>query len=485
VTQAFVIGRVLGLMAMLMSLSHAVPIVTSVIYDDGAFWPFLFSMVFNFACGFFMWLATRRVTEELRPRDGFLLVSLAWTGGALFAAVPVLLSDPALSFTDAYFECISALTTTGATVLAGLDTLPQSLNMWRHLLQWLGGMGIIVLAVAILPLLGVGGMQLYKAETPGPMKDNKLTPRIEETAKNLWTVYFVVTALCALYLWAAGMSLFDAICHAFTTLSLGGYSTHDMSIAYFDSVAIELGITLFMVFAAVNFASHFLVWRGRNPAQYLRDPEAKALVTLLAASSLGVAAYLWYVDTYESFATALRYAMFNAVSVATTTGYVTVDYDAWPSFAAMWMLLLCCFTSSSGSTGGGIKMIRALTLLQQALREMKFLLHPNAVNPMKIGGTPVPNKVIFSVLGFVFVYFMSVAVITFVLMGSGLDFISSFSAVLACINNTGPGLNKVGPATTYAALSDFQTWVLAFTMLLGRLELFTVLILFTPGFWRK
>ena len=479
------VGRVLGLMAMLMSLTHLVPILSALLYQDGTLRAFLLSMAFNFGCGLLVWLPTRQYNGEMQPRDGFLLVTLAWAGGALFSTIPLLELVPQLSFTDAYFETISGLTTTGATVLGQVDRLAPSINLWRHLLSWLGGMGIIVLAVAILPLLGVGGMQLYKAETPGPMKDTKLTPRITETAKNLWMIYFAVTAVCALCLWLAGMSALDALCHAFTTLSLGGFSTHDASIGFYDSLGIELVLCVFMLFAAMNFGSHFLAWRAKSISQYGRDPEAKAMLGLVAVSCLGVAAYLWRDGTYGSFWTALRHATFNVVSMATTTGYSSVDFGRWPAFTTMWMLLLCCLSSSSGSTGGGIKMFRALTLLQQSLREMKFLLHPSAVNPMKIGRAVVPNKVIFSVLGFIFVYFLSTVGITFLLMGTGLEFVSAFTAVVACLNNTGPGLNEVGPAANYASLTDLQTWVLSFTMLLGRLELFTVLILFTPYFWRK
>ncbi len=479
------VAPVLGLMAMMMSVSHLAPILVAWLYDDGMIPVFAFSMVLNFGVGCVIWLITRRYRTELQPRDGFLLVSLAWAGGAAFAAVPLLGGIGGLSFTDAYFETTSGLTTTGATVLTNLDTLPQSLNLWRHLLHWFGGMGIIVLAVAVLPLLGVGGMQVYKAETPGPMKDSKLTPRIRETAANLWMVYAGITAACIVSLWIAGMSWFDAVCHAFAAMALGGFSTHDASVGFFDSAAIEAVLTFFMMVAAVNFATHFLVWRARSPLPYLRDPEAKAVWAVLIASSLGVAAYLYYAGTYPSFWTALRHASFNLVSIATDCGFASVDFDKWPVFAPMWMLFLSCIVCSSGSTGGGIKMIRTLILLKQAYREMQFLRHPSAVNPLKIGGAVVANKVVFSVLGFIVVYFMSVAILSFLLMASGLDVVSSFSAILACINNMGPGLNQVGPASNYQALTDFQTWVCTSAMLLGRLELFTLLILFTPAFWRS
>lgn len=481
----FPIAQVLGLMAMMMSASHLMAIAAALIYKDGTEMAFTFSMVFNFAVGFFIWLATRRHTRELKPRDGFLLVTLAWSGGAAFATIPLLLTIPGISLTDAYFETMSGLTTTGATVLAGLDDLPPAVNLWRHELNWLGGMGIIVLAVAIMPLLGVGGMQVYKAETPGPMKDSKLTPRIAETAKNLWLVYAGLTLLCMLALKWAGMSWLDAICHAFAALSLGGLSTHDASVGYFDSPLIEAILILFMVIAALNFTSHFLALRGRSFRPYVHDPEARAVVVVLALSSFGIALFIYIHGVYDDFGTAFRYASFNLVSIATDCGFVNTDYEKWPIFAPMWILFLSAITASSGSTGGGIKMIRTLILARQARREMLLLLHPQAVHPLKIGGGAIPNKAIYSVLGFIFVYFMSVVVLTFGLMASDLDFISSFTAIIACINNAGPGLGKVGPATNYGSLSDYQVWLCTIAMFIGRIEIFTFLILFTPAFWRK
>lgn len=472
-------------MAMMMSACHLPAMLVSWLYADGMLAAFGFSMALNFAVGFVVWIATRWSSTELRAYDGFLLVTLAWLGGGAFATVPLLAGIPGLSFTDAYFETISGLTTTGATVLVNLDTLAPSLNLWRHLLQWLGGMGIIVLAVAILPLLGVGGMQIYKAETPGPMKDAKLTPRIRETAAKLWMIYAGITLACIASLWTAGMSLFDAVCHAFSALSLGGFSTYDASVGHFNSVAIEIVLTFFMMVAAVNFATHFLAWRSRNPLAYLRDPEARNVWFVLIASFLGIAAFLHQQGTYPDYWTALRHASFNLVSIATDCGYASVDFDKWPVLAPIWMLFLSCVVCSSGSTGGGIKMVRALILIKQARREMLFLRHPSAVYTLKLGGVAIPNRVAFSILAFIFVYFMTVATLAFLLMGSGLDFVSSFSAIIACINNMGPGLNQVGPASNYQSLSDFQTWVCTAAMVLGRLELFTVLLLFTPDFWRS
>ena len=475
----------LGLMLVVLSATYLMPVLASLIYDDGTLIDFLLAMVWTSAIGFLMWLLTRRYKGELSIRHGYLLVVTMWTAMPAVATLPLLLVIKGLSFTDAYFETMSGITTTGATVLTGLDTLPPAINIWRHELCWLGGMGIIVLAVAILPLLGVGGRQLFKAETPGPMKDSALTPRITETARNLWLVYLGITIACILSLKAVGMSWLDAICHAFSAMGLGGFSTHDASVGYFNSPAIEFVLIIFMLLAAMNFATHFLVWRKKNLKLYLRDAEAVATIALILTSCLGIAVFLWWEGTYPSFWTALRHASFNLVSIATDCGFASVDFNQWPMFAPMWMLFLSCIAVSSGSTGGGIKMVRTLILFKQAGREFLKLLHPTVVNPMKIGGSVVPNNIVFAVLGFIFLYFMTVATLTFALLISGLDFISAFSAIIACINNAGPGLGVVGPASNYGVLTDFQTWVCTIAMLVGRLEIFTVLILFTPHFWRR
>lgn len=484
--RALTVIHALGLMLVVFSATYVIPVVTALIYADYIMLlDFLMAMVWTLAIGFLMWALTRRHKGELSIRHGYLLVVTMWTAMPLFATIPLLLAIPGLSFTDAYFETMSGITTTGATVLTGLDGLPSAINIWRHELNWLGGMGIIVLAVAILPLLGIGGRQLYKAETPGPMKDSALTPRITETARNLWVVYAAITLACIASLKWAGMSWLDAICHAFAAMGLGGFSTHDASIGYFNSPLIEFILIVFMIIAAMNFATHFLVWRKKSLKLYLRDPEAVASLRLILGSCVGIALFLWWQGVYPDFWIALRHASFNLVSIATDCGFASVDFNQWPIFAPMWMLFLSCVTVSSGSTGGGIKMIRTLILFKQAGREFLKLLHPAVVNPMKIGGHVVANNIVFAVLGFIFLYFMSVATLTFVLLISGLDFMSSFSAVIACINNAGPGLNQVGPANNYAGLTDFQTWVCTVGMLIGRLEIFTVLILFTPHFWRR
>jgi trk system potassium uptake protein TrkH len=402
-----------------------------------------------------------------------------------FATLPLLFFLPGLSFTDAYFETVAGLTTTGATVLSGLDRLPASINFWRCELQWLGGMGIIVLAVAILPLLGIGGSQIMRAETPGPMKDARLTPRITETAKGLWLVYAGMTLACVLAFKAVGMNWFDAVVHSFTTLSLGGFSSHDASFAYFNSPAIEATAILFMILGGVNFGTHFLAFRKVSLAPYRTDPEARVYLTLLAASVFGIAYFLLANHVYASFWTALRHSAFNVVSIATTAGFVGADFNQWPIFAPVWMLFLCCFATCSGSTGGGIKMIRAELMVRQAAREIMSIIHPRAYIPLKLAGQRIENHIIFAVLAFMLIWGGSVIAMTMLLTASGLDVISAFSAVIACLCNTGPGLNQVGPAATYASLNDFQIWICTVAMLIGRLELLTLFIVFTPAFWRK
>ncbi len=480
-----VVLNVLGLVIMVFGATMLLPLGVASWYGDAAIDAYDEALVITLLCGAAIWTATRRSRHDLQIRDGFLLVTLVWSVLPAFAALPLMFHMPQLSFTDAYFECMAGLTTTGSTVLSGLDKLPPSINFWRALLQWLGGMGIIVLVVAILPLLGVGGRQIFKAETPGPMKDTKLTPRITETAKGLWLVYAGITLACILSYWAAGMGLLDAVVHSFTTMSLGGFSSHDASYGYFNSPLIEALSIFFMLVAGVNFATHFLAWRQRSPAPYRSDAEARSFILITLASCIGLAVYLQASGVYPDFLTALRYASFNTVSIATTTGFANTDFNQWPIFAPLWMLFLCCFATSSGSTGGGIKMIRGQLLFLQGLREMVKLIHPQAQVPVKLAGQVIPNRIVFAVLAFMSLYGASVTMMTFLLLASGLDFVTALSAVLACINNTGPGLNQVGPATTYAILTDFQTWVCSIAMLVGRLELFTVFVIFTPAFWRK
>lgn len=482
--------NVLGRLLLVFSLTYLVPIASAIYFRDGTLPTFLVSLIACVLAGLLLERATRRFRSELKSRDGFILVALAWTLIAAIATVPLMLHEPGsmdkpLGFTDAFFETMSALTTTGATVMVGLDVLAPSVNLWRHTLCWLGGMGIIVLAVAILPLLGVGGMQLMRAEVPGPIKDTRLTARIGDTAAILWTLYLGITIACILGLKLAGMGWFDALCHAFSILSLAGFSTRDASVGAFNSPAVEAVMILFMVIAALNFTTHYTVWRARSLRAYWHDAEAKGVLLVLLASTLGCTGYLWFVGTYVDPLVALRHVAFNLVSIATDCGVVSVDYAQWPIFVPFWMLFLSCVTSSSGSTGGGIKMIRTLILVRQSSRELSRMIHPTLAAPVTVGGVRIPNSVVVAVLGFLFLYFMSIVVLTFLLIFGGLDFISAFTAVIACINNAGPGLGQVGPATNYQGLTDYEIWILSFTMLLGRLEVLSLLILFTPQFWRK
>ncbi len=475
------VGRMLVLFALLMG----VPLAFALADHDAAERPFLVAMGITALAGITLSLATRRFRRELQPRDGFLLVTLTWTVLPAFGTLPLMLSLPELSFTDAYFEAMSGLTTTGATVLTGLEKLPLSLNVWRCFMVLIGGMGIIVLVVAILPLLGVGASQLFNSETAGPMKDQKLTPRMAETARGLWAVYFAFFLSCFLAFRAAGMGWADAFMHACSTMGLGGFSSYDASFGAFNSPLIEAVAVFFMLLAGVNFALYFLVWRKRSIGVLLRDTEARAFGVLMVGSVLLVALYLTALNVYPTFTESLRHAAFSVVSIATTTGFATVDYAQWPMFAPVLMLALCCFATCAGSTGGGIKLVRSLLLQKQALRELTRIVHPRAVVPVTFGGAVVPAQVLSSVMAFMLIYGFVLTSVGMLLLLSGLDVVTAFTAAVACLNNTGPGLGQVGPAANYQGLTDFQTWVCSVAMLLGRLELLSVLVLFTPHFWRR
>jgi len=480
-----VVVNLVSVVTIIFGVTMLLPLAVSLALGDRGELAHAEAIFFTVLAGGLAWMLTRRGPRELHTRDGFLFVTLVWTVLPAFATLPLLIYLPGLSFTDAYFEAMSGLTATGATVLSGLDALPPSLNLWRAQLQWLGGMGVIVLAVAVLPLLGVGGRQVLKAETPGPMKEKQLTPRIAQTAKGLWYVYALLTALCAAgYAWA-GMDWIEALTHAFSTVSLGGYSSHDASFAHFNSPAIELVAIVFMLVAGVNFGTHFLAVRGVSLRPYAADPEMRAFLGVACAGVLLVAGYLVLHGIYAELPTALRYAAFNVISVATTTGYSTADYAAWPLFVALLMLLLCTFCTCSLSAGGGIKMMRALLMFQQAFRELARMVHPRALMPVKLGGQVVESAIIFAVLAYMLVYGVTMTAITMLLTATGLDFVTAFSASTATVNNLGPGLGNVGPASTYAGFNGFQTWICTAAMLLGRLELITVFVLLTPAFWRK
>lgn len=478
-----VIQRILGLLLALFSLTLLPPLFISWLFQDGAEYEFLIGWGLILSIGLIMWLPVRNVTAELRLRDGFLIVVLFWVTLGCSGAIPLLLSEfPKLSVTDAIFESMSGLTTTGATVLTGIDSLPLSVLFYRQQLQWLGGMGIIVLAVAILPMLGIGGMQLYKAEIPGPLKDAKLTPRITETAKALWYVYLGMTILCAFAYWLAGMPPFDAITHSFSTVSIGGFSTHDASIGYFNSAAIELVAVFFMVLAGMNFTLHFLAWRSGSLKPYAHDSEVRAYLTFLFGLSVVTIAYLLYIrptDVSGSF----RDGLFQSVSIATTTGFTTTSYQSWPTFLPVLLVFASFVGGCATSTGGGLKVIRVLLLVKQGFREVRRLIHPNAMFSIKLGGRSLPDRVVNAVWGFFAAYVAVFTIMMLILLATGLDQVTAFSAMAACLNNLGPGLGDV--SAHYGPINDVAKWVLITAMLLGRLEIFTLLVILTPTFWKK
>ena len=482
--QPLVILRILGLLMLLFSCTLLPPIVTGLIYDDGAVLPFVEAFVLTVVIGFLLYLPVRHHRDELRLRDGFLVVVLFWTVLGVAGGLPIYLSGVYdISVTDSVFESISGITTTGATVIVGIDQLPHSLLLYRQELQWLGGMGIIVLAVAVLPMLGVGGMQLFRAETPGPVKDTKLTPRITETAKALWYIYLGLTVACCLAYWLAGMSFFDAMSHSFSTVAIGGFSTHDASIGYFDSTAIQFIAIVFMLLSGINFAIHFIAFRHRSLKPYQRDAEFRTYILVLVVVSVITVGYLQLKHTFDSTTESIIEGLFQVVSIGTTTGYTTAEYYSWPGFLPVLLLYVSFIGGCSGSTGGGIKVIRILLLVKQGVRELRRLVHPNAQIAVKIGKNVMPEKVIEAVGGFFAAYFAISALMILLLMATGLNQETAFSAVAACLNNLGPGLGDVG--RNFASINDPAKWILCAAMLLGRLEIFTLLVLFTPSFWRK
>ncbi len=479
-----VVQRILGILLMVFSLSMLPPVLVSLWYQDGAATPFLFGFMVVFTVGAVIWLPVRNTRRELRSRHGFVIVVMFWFVLGLSGSLPFMFAhSPNMSLTDAVFESISGLTTTGATVIVGIDELPRSILYYRQQLQWLGGMGIIVLAVAVLPMLGIGGMQLYRAETPGPMKDTKLKPRITETAKALWYVYLGLTVACALAYWAAGMTPFDAVGHSFSTIAIGGFSTHDASMGYFDSRLIEMIAVVFLLIAGGNFALHFLAWRQASLAIYWRDSEFRFYLGLLGLVTLFVVPVLYLTDTYLFWDDALTQGLFQVVSIGTTAGFTTTEFYYWPGFLEILLLFSSFVGGCAGSTGGGIKVIRFLLLLKQGLREIERLIHPNAQIPIRVGSKIISPRVVEAVWGFFALYVGSFILMYLALALTGLDLMTSFSAVAACINNLGPGLGIVGPH--YGDLNAPAKWILCFAMLLGRLEIFTLLVLLSPAFWRK
>jgi trk system potassium uptake protein TrkH len=478
------IQRILGLLLGVFSLTMLPPVAVSLYFADGSHTAFLAAFAWLVAIGAAVWWPARRDRRDLRLRDGFVVVTLFWTVLGLAGALPLYISpQPAVGVTDAVFESVSGLTTTGATVLVGLDALPRSILYYRQQLQWLGGMGIVILAVALLPMLGVGGMSLYRAEMPGPVKDAKLTPRITQTARMLWVVYVTITAACAGGYLLAGMSPFDAIGHAFATVAIGGFSPYDASIGEFDSRAVEAVAVVFMLVGAMNFGLHFTAWRSWSLGAYWRDPECAAFLRLMLAVSLLTLVYLLLAGDYDDTIQLLADGVFQAVSVATTTGFTTSHYHHWPAGLPVLLLFASFVGGCAGSTAGGLKVVRCLLLVKQGRREIVRLVHPTAEIPVQLGGRAVPARVVDAVWGFFAVYVGVFVVLMLALMSTGLDQVTAFSAVAATINNLGPGLGEV--ALSYASIGTTAKWICVLAMLLGRLEIFTLLLLFTVTFWRR
>lgn len=479
-----IILKVLGALLMLYSITMLPPVLVALYYKDGGEIPFFCAFAINLATGLLCWLPAQHKREELRTRDGFVIVVMFWTVLGLSGATPFMLSTQTdMSLSDAVFESISGLTTTGATVLTGIDDLPKSILYYRQQLQWLGGMGIIVLAVAILPMLGIGGMQLYRAETPGPVKDSKLTPRITETAKTLWYIYVTLTFACGLCYWTAGMNVFDAVGHAFSTVAIGGFSTYDASMGHFNSASIDFICIVFMLLAGINFALHFFCWSNKSIMHYFQDPEVKCYLLFIGFISLVSTITLVKFSVFDSFDDTVRYALFQTVSVTTTTGFATAPFAQWPTLIGVLLIMGSFIGGCAGSTCGGIKAIRVLLMYKQGLREIKRLIYPSATVTVKVGDKPVDERVIEAVWGFVGAYIALYALLLLAILATGLDFETGFSAVAAAFNNLGPGLGDV--SSHYGDISNTAKWILCAAMLLGRLEVFTVLVLFTPTFWQK
>jgi trk system potassium uptake protein len=478
----FLLGRIIGIYALIFGVTLLGPILVGLWYREPEVLHFLWPMAGSIGFGAVLWLIGRQRTRELSVGDGYLIVTLFWVLLSLLGAWP-LMNGLGLSPVDALFESASGITTTGATVLVGLDDMPRSLLFYRQQLQWFGGMGLIVLGIAVLPMLGIAGMQLYKAETPGPLKEEKLTPRLTETARALWLIYFTLTLACAAGYWLAGMTPFDAVAHSLTTVSTGGFSTHDASMGYFDSPAIEAVAVLFMLLAAVNFGVHYLVWIDRNPLQYLRDVEARAFLGFVAAVVLLVGLILYLEGLYDQLQAGLRDAAFEVVSIVTSTGFGTADFAHWPGFLPLLLIYISFVGGCGGSTAGGMKVIRVLLMVKQGAQEVRQLIHPHAVIPLRLGRRIVDPRLARSVWGFFALYTVVVATLTLLMIHAGLAPLDAFSAVATCLNNLGPGLGEV--AYTFQSVSDLGKLLGVVAMLLGRLEILTILVILSPAFWRR
>ncbi|TDR20555.1 TrkH family potassium uptake protein [Marinicella litoralis] len=476
------IAKIIGLLLLVASSMMLPPALVGYIYQDGDVWPFIEgfgTLALIGAVPFFMY---RNIHAELKIRSGFLVVGASWLIVGLAGALPLYLSDYMnLSVTDAIFESISGLTTTGATILTNIDELPHSIKYYRQQLQWFGGMGIIVLAVAVLPMLRIGGMQIFRAETPGPMKDQKLTPRITETAKALWYIYLGITVMCTLSYYMAGMNMFDAICHAFSTISIGGFSTYNASMGHFNNSLIEMIAVIFMIIAGINFASHFLAWKSASIRTYLLDTEVKVFIGFLALASLATSFQLYLTDTSGSLYESLRQGTFQAVSIGSTAGFTTESFHLWPGALPLLLILFSTIGGCAGSTGGGFKVIRMILLFKMSMRELYRLIHPHGKYLVKINGKTVNYRVLDSVSAFFVQFLFLLCVFGIILAGLGENLTTAFSASLACLTNLGPALGDAG--SNYASLSDGSKSILTIAMIFGRLELFTLFILLIPAYW--
>jgi trk system potassium uptake protein len=474
---------VVGVLVLCFGLTMVLPLIAGIYYQDGSIWTLVTAMVVTSVTGLCLYLLFRKEQVKLiSQREGMAIVAVGWTAVGLFGALPFYFHSNSWIFVDALFESVSGFTTTGASILVDIEALPKGLLLWRSFIQWLGGMGIIVLSIAILPFLGVGGMQLYKAEVPSPVPD-KLKPRIRDTAVILWKVYAIITAAQVIFLIAGKMSFFDALCHAFTTMPTGGFSTQNASVAQYDNLYFDVVFIVFMVLAGINFSLHYQLFRGR-PMAFWRDAECRFFIIAVVLLTL-VVTYNVFGAVYKSIGESLRYSAFQVVSILTTTGYATFDYEKWPAMSRL-ILLLCMFLgASAGSTGGGMKCLRVMLCFKFCYKELFALIHPRAVYSIKIGGRSVPADVIRSVLGFMALYMGLFGLSSVLLAGMGVDFVTAFGAVAATIGNIGPGFGMVGPVENYAHLPSLGKWLLIWCMLLGRLEIYTMLILLVPEFWRK
>lgn len=478
------IFRTLGVFLMIFSLSMWPPMLVAFYYGDGEWQGFLQAFFITLTTGILLWAPLRKKTQELKVRDGFLIVVLFWTVLSVFAAIPFMMGHyPHLSASDAFFEAISGLTTTGSTVLNGIDFLPHAILYYRQQLQFLGGMGIVILAVAITPMLGIGGMQLYRAETTGPAKDTKLTPRITETAKALWAIYVGLTIMCALCYWIAGMSLFDAIGESFSTVSTGGFAMHDDSFSYYDSGVIELLGAFFMIIGGVNFSLYFISVQQKNILSFWSDDEFRTYIYLILIMAAVVAVVLIFCGIYATSGTAIIKSIFNVVSLITTTGFTSAPFQSWPTFLPLFMMMGALIGGCASSTSGGLKVVRVLILLRQSMREIRRLIHPRGIFTIKLGTSNLSDPLIQAVWGFIAAFFGLFALLLLALSATGLDLETAFGSLAGCLANAGVGLGAA--AGNFSGLNEPAKWILCFAMLAGRLEIFTLLVIFTPDFWRK